>query len=324
MTLAALTGLGLGVGLCLLMAGLRPGRPPLVATLRRLDRPPARRPPPAEVEPLGATDRARVWVGRRLAGPVAASGAGAAIGDSAHAGLGGSWDGSRRGLLSPELAADLAVTGVPAELHAGAKVLSGLVGLLVPALLTVLLALTGLHLPLLVPLWVSLSAGAVGLLLPDVRLRRTAAATRRAFRSAVGAFLDLVAMRMASGAGLAEALHDAAAVGAGPAFGQIRGALADARTDGLSPAQALSRLGEQLHVPDLVDTGTRLRLVDASGAQAQASLRAQAASLRDRELADAQGRAGEQSQSMLVAQLVLGFGFVLFLGYPAVARVLAT
>jgi pilus assembly protein TadC len=318
MTLAALTGLGLGVGLCLLMAGLRPGRPSLASTLRRLDRPPARRPPPARVEPLAATDRARLWMGRRLTGPVAAAR------DSAPAGLGGSWDGSRRGLLSPELAADLAVTSVPAELHAGAKVLSGLVGLLVPALLTVLLALTGLHLPLLVPLWVSLSAGAVGLLLPDVRLRRTAAATRRAFRSAVGAFLDLVAMRMASGAGLAEALHDAAAVGAGPAFGQIRGALADARTDGLSPAQALSRLGEQLHVPDLVDTGTRLRLVDASGAQAQASLRAQAASLRDRELADAQGRAGEQSQSMLVAQVVLGLGFVLFLGYPAVARVLAT
>ena len=67
-----------------------------------------------------------------------------------------------------------------------------------------------------------------------------------------------------------------------------------------------------------------LRLVDTSGAQAQTSLRAQAASLRDRELADAQGRANEQSQSMLVAQVVLGLGFVLFLGYPAVVRVLAT
>jgi hypothetical protein len=131
-------------------------------------------------------------------------------------------------------------------------------------------------------------------------------------------------MRMASGSGLAEALHDAAAIGTGPAFGQIRGALADARTDGLTPSQALGLLGQQLQLPDLVETSRRLRLVDSTGAQVELSLRAQAASLRDRELADAQGRANEQSQSMLVAQVVLGLGFVLFLGYPAVIRVLAT
>jgi len=132
-----------------------------------------------------------------------------------------------------------------------------------------------------------------------------------------------VAMRMASGAGLAEALADAANVGAGFAFTSLRAALLDARTDGLTPAAALRRLGEQLALPDLVDTATRLSLVDSSGAQAARSLQAQAASLRDRELTDTQGRANERSQSMLVAQVVLGLGFVVFLGYPAVAKVLA-
>ena len=39
-------------------------------------------------------------------------------------------------------------------------------------------------------------------------------------------------------------------------------------------------------------------------------------------LADAEGRAAAQSQSMLVAQLLLCVGFLLFLTYPAVARVL--
>jgi Flp pilus assembly protein TadB len=196
--------------------------------------------------------------------------------------------------------------------------------LLTPAMLAALLAATGVGLPLLVPAWVSLSAAAVAFLLPDVQLRQHAAAVRREFRVAVGAYLDLVAMRMASGAGLAEALGDAASVGSGPAFAHLRGALADARTDGLSPAASLGRLGEELHLPDLVDTATRLSLVDSTGAQAQASLRAQATSLRDRELSDAQGRANERSQSMLVAQVVLGLGFVVFLGYPAVAKVLAT
>ena len=64
-------------------------------------------------------------------------------------------------------------------------------------------------------------------------------------------------------------------------------------------------------------------VADAEYPQAEASLRAQAASLRDRELTDVQGASAERSQSMLVAQVVLGFGFLLFLGYPAVAKVLA-
>ncbi|GAC1322465.1 MAG: type II secretion system F family protein [Mycobacteriales bacterium] len=309
MTAALLLGLGAGLGLCLLVAGLFPARPTLATALNRLDQA-SRTAQPSRPLVSGGPDpvatRLRRWLGLRLA-----------------PGLGLTGGNDRLG-LSPQSAADLAVTGTPTELHAGAKMLSALVGLAAPLLLTLLLSASGLTLPLLVPLWVSLTGAPVGFLLPDLRLRRTAADARRAFRGSVGAFLDLVAMRMASGSGLAEALHDAARIGHGPAFAQIRGALADARTDGLTPAQALGQLGAALHLPDLVEVSTRLRLVDASGAQTQASLRAQAASLRDRELSDAQGRANEQSQSMLVAQVVLGLGFVLFLGYPAVARVLAT
>lgn len=305
---ALVTGLGLGLGICLVVLGLRPAPAALAARLHQLDQPHVA--PSAGSRPTGATgaaepsiDTVRRWLGVRTATSAQRSGLNALTGD---------------------VEADLAVTATPAELYAGAKALSALVGLVAPALLGVLLNVAGLGLPLLVPIWVALSGALVGYLLPDLRLRKQAADARRVFRASVGAYLDLVAMRMASGSGLAEALHDAARIGTGPAFAQIRGALADARTDGLTPAQALGRLGEQLQLPDLVDTSTRLRLVDASGAQAQASLRAQAASLRDRELADAQGRANEQSQSMLVAQVVLGFGFVLFLGYPAVVRVLAT
>lgn len=306
MTLAVLSGLGLGLGLCLLVLGLRPAPLTLSVQLHRLDQPPAA--PPLRTRPgvgdlHGPAQRLRLWLGLRT------------LAATDHGGL---------GTLTGDLSADLAVTDTPAEVHAGAKALAGLSGLLTPALLSGLLAAAGLRLPLLVPLWLCLTGALVGYLLPDLRLRRRAAESRRAFRTSVGAFLDLVAMRMASGSGLAEALSEAAGIGHGPAFARIRGALADARTDGLTPAQALGLLGSQLHLPDLVEVGTRLRLVDTSGAQAQASLRAQAASLRDRELADAQGRANEQSQSMLVAQVVLGFGFVLFLGYPAVVRVLAT
>ncbi len=311
MILALVSGIGCGAGLCLLAAGLRPAPLTLTAALHRLDqpRPPTATPATAAAtpEPDGTIDGLRYRLGLRT-----------------HRQRSGTSGWPQLGGLSADVTADLAVTGTPAELHAGAKTLAALTGLLAPVLLAAAAAAAGLHLPLLIPLWLCLTGALVGYLLPDLHLRKAAAQSRRSFRTSVGAFLDLVAMRMASGSGLAEALQDAARIGHGPAFARIRGALADARTDGLTPAQALGRLGEQLHLPDLVEVSTRLRLVDTSGAQAQVSLRAQAASLRDRELADAQGRANEQSQSMLVAQVVLGFGFVLFLGYPAVARVLAT
>jgi Flp pilus assembly protein TadB len=302
MTLALLSGLGVGLGLCLLLVGLRPPPRTLSATLQRLDSVPPQ--PATAPAPQGALlPRLLASLGVR----------------SSHVAGNGVLAG-----LTGDLAPDLAVTATPAEVHAGIKTLSAIAGLLTPVGLSLLVSLLGLHLPLLVPPWVSLTGALVGYLLPDLRLRHRAAEARRSFRASVGAYLDLVAMRMASGSGLAEALHEAARIGTGPAFAQVRGALADARTDGLTPAQALGHLGQQLQLSDLVETSSRLRLVDSSGAQAELSLRAQAASLRDRELADAQGRANEQSQSMLVAQVVLGLGFVLFLGYPAVIRVLAT
>jgi tight adherence protein C len=295
-TAGLLAGAGIGAGLWLVVVGLWPARPSLTASLAAVDRAgrqvSAR--PAGGVDPWSRfADRLAAWWGER------------------------GWD-------TPGLRADLAVTNRTLSEHVTRKVGYAAGGLFGPSLLCAVLSAAGVSLPLLVPMWASLSAAAVAFLLPDVQLRQQAAAARREFRVAVGGYLDLVAMRMASGAGLAEALADAAAIGAGPAFTHLRGALADARTDGLSPAASLARLGEELHLPDLVDTATRLSLVDATGAQAQASLRAQAASLRDRELADAQGRANEGSQSMLVAQVVLGFGFVVFLGYPAVAKVLAT
>ena len=48
------------------------------------------------------------------------------------------------------------------------------------------------------------------------------------------------------------------------------------------------------------------------GAKIRQSLSARAATLRRRELADAEGEAGEQSQSMLVAQLLICMGFLIF------------
>ncbi|HVA60930.1 MAG TPA: hypothetical protein VNG13_10415 [Mycobacteriales bacterium] len=301
MTAAILAGAGLGCGLLLLAVGLWPARPDPLTTLTRLDAAAAWRPAIRPTFPVAGSSR---WVTAVVGGRVAAALA-------------------ARGWLRPGLGADLRVLDLDPAEFAAAKLGWTLAGLLTPVLLTGVARLAGITVPLLVPAWLGLGCALTGFYLPDVQVRTRAGQARRGLRTAVGAYLDLVAMRMASGAGLAEALTDAARLGRGDAFARIRGALSDARTDGLSPPAALGRLGDELALPELVDTAARLALVEGGGAQAEASLRAQAASLRDRELSDLHGRANEATQAMLVAQVVLALGFLLFLGYPAVAKLLS-
>lgn len=300
MLLGILAGAGVAAGLLLIAVGLRPATQPLASVL-------------ASYDAAQSTTRRQSAPSRRFSRSWWERLAGAALADGFLA----------RGWLSPAVRADLSLTGrEPSEFFA-TKAAGAIVGVVLPVLAVAAISGTGLSVPTLTPAWTSIAGAAIGFVLPDLRLRSRAAQLRRDFRIAIGAYLDLVAMRMASGAGLAEALRDATNLGDGPVFTRIRGALADARTDGLPPVAALGRLGDELALPDLVDTAARLSLVDTSGAQAEASLRAQAGSLRERELADLQGTSGERSQSMLVAQVVIGLGFLLFLGYPAVAKVLA-
>ncbi|MEV4326695.1 type II secretion system protein [Microbispora rosea] len=132
----------------------------------------------------------------------------------------------------------------------------------------------------------------------------------------------------ASGALNGAASAAATANGAGPAPGsnwameRIREALANARIVGITPWQALGQLGDEINVDELRDLSAALGLVADDGAKVRASLTARAATLRRRELAEVEGKAGERSQSMLVAQLLLCAGFVIFLSFPAAMKML--
>ena len=88
------------------------------------------------------------------------------------------------------------------------------------------------------------------------------------------------------------------------------------------PWAALGRLGDEVGINELRDLAAALALVADDGAKIRDSLAARAATLRRRELAEMEGRAGERSQSMLVAQMLIVLGYLLFLAYPAVIRIL--
>ena len=129
-------------------------------------------------------------------------------------------------------------------------------------------------------------------------------------------------MNLAGGRGVPEALMAASEIGGGWSMWRIRDALANARITGQTPWQALGALGEEIRVDELRDLAAALSLVAEDGAKVRESLTARAVSLRRRELADLEGQAGERSQSMLVAQMFLVAGFLVFLVFPVVGVLL--
>ncbi|MEU7877299.1 type II secretion system protein [Microbispora bryophytorum] len=338
MIATVLCGAVLGLGLFLLARALFPPRPGLTARLAALDQ--ARDGKGVPLAPLIAPEEdvseLRRMLGLRLARFYAA-----------------------RGWEARSIKADLALLGKSFEGFLATKLLLGVSGLLAFPLLVGWLALMGWGVSVQVPLWSALVVCVIFFLLPDAQIRRDAAVRRRDFRHAVGAFLDLVSMNLAGGRGVPEALMMAVAVGspvttpgalngtvnsavngvangaatgvangAGPAPGanwameRIREALANARIVGITPWQALGRLGDEINVDELRDLSAALGLVADDGAKVRASLTARAATLRRRELAEVEGKAGERSQSMLVAQLLLCAGFVIFLSFPAAMKML--
>lgn len=315
MSLAVLSGAACALGaVVLLHVVLRP-RPGVAVTLARLQN---RRSSHRTL--LSAAEAEAAAAPRR--GPFG-------LGSATHrgvAGLGGRLEvlADERGWRLRRTRADLAVLGRGTGEFLATKVVAAVLLLLLAPVCWALLRLFGVPLPGGVPLTLAVVLGALGYLVPDLALRADAERRRRDFRRTVGVFSDLVAMNLAGGRGLPEALLSSASVSDYWALVRLRQALADARLLGRSPWEALSDLGRELAVAELTDLGGTLALAADDGAKIRASLGARAATLRRRDMADVEGEAGEKSQSMLVAQLLLCTAFMAFLAFPAVSNLLAT
>ncbi|MEV7344047.1 type II secretion system F family protein [Streptomyces sp. NPDC093544] len=219
------------------------------------------------------------------------------------------------------LRADLAVLDRSWENFLATKVLLAAGGVFFGPLLFAVVWTIGFSRSPIIPVWLALVFAVVFFFLPDLEVRRDAADKRRDLRRVIGAYLDLVSMSLAGGRGLPEALMAAAEISDGWATRRIRSALADARITGVSQWQALGSLGEELGVEELKDLSASLALVADDGAKVRESLASRAETMRHRELSEIEGSAGEKSQSMLVAQLLLCAGFLVFLIFPAAMRV---
>jgi len=289
MTVALMLGVLAGAGMWLTVVAARPRPAPLGEVLAALTGP--QRPAPA-----AGTDPATRWMLRGLA---------------------------TLGLRTPERDQQLALAGRTPEAWARDKLVGAVGGLAVPLLVWGGLAATGIVLPPVMA-GLALAGAAGGWLLPDLSLRDQVAHRRKAFQYGLSAYLDLVNVILAGGAGIETALVAAADAGDGWAFAEIRHALHRAQRINQPMWAAFDDLGTDLGVAELRDLASSLGLAGTQGARIRASLAVKADTLRARQISETEAAAEATTERMNLPTAVLLLGFLVFIVFPAVTAISGT
>ncbi|MUL41593.1 hypothetical protein FZ103_10465 [Streptomonospora sp. PA3] len=284
-------GACVGAGLCALAWGLR--RPSLGERLHLPAPPPPRTGPQAAPQPvLVRWGSAGVGLMAALGLPTRRIRADLAVLERDH-----------HDYLAEKAVAAAAATGAPLLLGTAATTLADLP----PAA-----ALAG-----------GLCCGLACWMAPDAAVRANAAAQRAELASAASVLADLVVIALAGGAGVSGALARSAAASPTRAFLRIRLALHSAALDQTPAWQALADLAATTRVAELGEIAASLRIAGTDGARVRASLAAKAGALRARESAAAEARAQAATERMSLPVMLLIAGFLLLIGYPALASVAA-
>lgn len=175
--------------------------------------------------------------------------------------------------------------------------------------------LTGLVVVLLAPL------GALATMV--ARLRHAGDRRRLQASQAVGTYLDLVVLCLAGGMGIEGALDAAASIAEDPFSARIAAVLDGARHAGRPPWQALEAMGGEVGVRELVELAHTVSLAGTEGARVRATLAAKAETLRRRQLAKTESEANAMTERLFLPGALLLIGFLVFIGYPALARILS-
>jgi Flp pilus assembly protein TadB len=223
------------------------------------------------------------------------------------------------GTPTGRLARDLAVCDRDAAQWAHQRLAWTLLGAVPGAVLTVA-GLTGISNAVPPPAAVlAVPLGAVaGWCYARVDLASDAAQARRSFCHALASYLELVTILMAGGAGVETAMYDAVEAGTGPAFGHVRASLAAAQARREAPWRAIGQLGARLGVGELEELEASMTLA-GEGAHVRESLTAKATAIRQRDVAHLESEAQARSETMVLPVVLMFAGFLLLIGYPALA-----
>ena len=220
-------------------------------------------------------------------------------------------------------AADLAVTARRLEDHAARSVLAGLWCAAVAVGVTAAIRGSGFAIPGAAVIMAALAAALGGPLVAAAVLRAEATERRQDMLVDLAAYSDLVVLLLAAGSGVEGALVNAAEAGDGWTWRQLHHALRNGRLTRQRPDEALTVLSRKLGVVELEEFGAAVALASSSGSRLRASLAARAEALRTRELARVQAQAASATERMTFPVVALAVGFLFVLGFPAVTRVMS-
>ncbi|HVA08057.1 MAG TPA: type II secretion system F family protein [Acidimicrobiales bacterium] len=306
MTIAILASIGVALGLVGMVASLRPARPSAASVLLAMDRASAlhHRGAMGMSDPVGNRGRGEGIltlhrrVGLHLANLLLEH----------HA-------------LPTDISSSVLVTGASLEELCARSLLGVAGGFACAVALSVLTALASVHLPWVASVAVGIALVVVGAVAPLAALRSEAKKAKKTARTVIGSFLNLVVLCLAGGMGVESALHEAAAIADAPFSRRLVETLELARDTGQTPWHALGELGEALAINELVELSAAVGLAGTEGARIRATLAAKAASIRRHELSDAEAEANTLTEKLFLPGVLLLVGFLLFVGYPAVARI---
>jgi tight adherence protein C len=174
----------------------------------------------------------------------------------------------------------------------------------------------------LAPAWIILACAAIGWLIPIAKLNREAQEAREELAACLSLFADLVALHMSSGMGLEESLMRSTEFIDEPSFSHISKCLRFARETGANFWDSLMSLGRRLDVTFLVELASSIKLAGDEGAKIKTSLLTKSKSLKNLELSKAKTKANQITEKLFLPSLVMLFGFLIFIGYPALERIM--
>jgi Flp pilus assembly protein TadB len=193
----------------------------------------------------------------------------------------------------------------------------------IPLVMYISTTVAGSAMPLPILLMASAALAVIGFMLPILQLRSRAKVKRREIRTSLSAYLDLVSIMLAGGAGIESALVAASRVGDGRTFRLIADALDVARATRHSPWVVLANEGERIGIEELPELAATVKLGGEQGARMTASLVAKASSMRAKQLAEVEADANAATERMGLPMVLLFMGFLVLLGYPAMQMISA-
>ncbi|WP_131103421.1 type II secretion system F family protein [Ornithinimicrobium sufpigmenti] len=219
--------------------------------------------------------------------------------------------------------ADLAVLGMTPARFCGEKIMYAFIGLIAGPVLSAAV-LFSFSFPLYVPVAATVALVVALWFIPTYNVVTDAHEARVDFARSLGAFVDLVALEMASGSGPRQAMEAAAAVGDSWVFRRMREELARTRWSGITPWDALRQLGDEINMPDLHELADIMRLSGEDGGRVYPQLKARAASMRSAILSAQKTRANEVSERMTLPMTLLGMIFLVILITPQILRMVGS